>query len=310
MMRAMTSPPPYLPFTDGPWRMTMGLLAMKPQDWIEIDAEYEHYVAEKRRLLDERRDAVFAALPGSEAACRELQDNLAAFLAERFAERFALDGRRFRRLSDGEGWDLDAGPQAGGEHPLARAGLWVQEDFCLLQSAGPGEPYVLTAASLSFPTRWRLADKVGRPMLAIHDPVPGYAERLGRPVDRFFEKLAPERPVWRVNWSLVDEPTLFLPEGHGRQDRDPSITPENAGERVWLRVERQTLRRLPESGAVVFGIRIYRHPLSSLAAAPQAAGHLARWLGELPEDLARYKSLPAFGEAVRSYLQRLACVSA
>ncbi|MEX2632093.1 MAG: DUF3445 domain-containing protein [Tistlia sp.] len=302
----MSTRPPYLPFTEGPWRMTMGLLAMKPQDWIEIDREYESYLAEKRRLLAERRDAVFATLPGSEAATRELQDNLAGFLAERFPERFRLEGRLLRRLTDGEAWDLDD----PSEHPLARAGLWVQEDFCVLESAGPGEPYVLTAATLSFPTRWKLADKIGRPLLAIHAPVPGYAERLGRPVDRFFEKLAPERPVWRINWSLTDEPTLFQPEGHGRKEADPSITAENAGERVWLRVERQTLRRLPSSGAVIFGIRIYRHPLSSLAAAPEAAGHLARWLGELPEDLARYKSLPVFGVAARAYLQKLACVEA
>ncbi|SMF45421.1 Protein of unknown function [Tistlia consotensis] len=302
--------PPYLPFTDGPWRMTMGLMAMKPRDWIEIDEEYDFYVAEKRRLLSERRAAIFAARPGSEAACRELQDNLAGFLAERFPERFALEGRTLTRLADGTAWDLDDGPEKGGEHPLARAGLWVQEDFCLLQSAGEDEPYLLTAATLSFPTRWKLAEKVGVPLLAIHDPVPGYGERLGRPVDRFFQKLSPDRPVWRANWSLIDEPTLFVPEGHGRKDRDPAITAENAGERVWLRVERQTLRRLPESGAVVFGIRVYRHPLSSLAEAPEAAGQLARWLGELPEDLARYKSLPVFGEAVRSYLQKLACVAA
>lgn len=301
----MPSLPPYLPFTDGPFRMTMGLMAMKPADWIEIDGEYDAYVAEKRRLLTARREAVFAALPGSEAASRELHDSLAGFLAERFPERFTRNGRTLQR-SDGEAWDLDDPV----EHPLARCGLWVQEDFCLLQSDAEGRPATMTAATLSFPTRWRLADKIGRPMLAIHEPVPGYAERLGRPVDRFLEKLTPERPVWRANWSLLDEPTLFLPDGHGRSDRDPTITAENAGERVWLRVERQTLRRLPHSGAVVFGIRVYRHPLASLAAAPEAAGRLARWLEELPEDLAGYKSLPVFGEAVTAYLRRLACVAA
>ncbi len=300
-MRAMTTPPPYLPFTAGPYRMTMGLLALKPRDWIEIDAEYEAYLAEKRRLLDERRDEVFAALPGSEAASRELRDSLAGFLAERFPERFALEGRRLHRLSDRATWELDE----DGEHPLAQAGLWVQEDFCIMESPEAGAPYALTAATLAFPSRWRLADKLGRPMQAIHEPVPGYGERLGRPVDRFFQKLTPEKPVWRVNWSLVDEPTLFLPEGHGQRERDPSITAENAGERVWLRTERQTLRRLPESGAIVFGIRTYRHPLSSLAAAPEAAGNLARWLGELPDDFAGYKSLPVFGAAVRDYLSGL-----
>ena len=30
----------YLPFADGPYRMTMGLMALKPADWIEIDSRY------------------------------------------------------------------------------------------------------------------------------------------------------------------------------------------------------------------------------------------------------------------------------
>ncbi|MBV9785849.1 MAG: DUF3445 domain-containing protein, partial [Acidisphaera sp.] len=84
--------------------------------------------------------------------------------------------------------------------------------------AAPPGPYRLTAASLCFPTRWRLADKIGKPMQAIHATVPLYAERLARPVDRFFEKLAPQRPVFRTNFSLLDNPALFQQGGHGRRE--------------------------------------------------------------------------------------------
>src|SRR3954465_14716749 len=84
--------PDYLPFADGPYRMTMGLMALKPADWIEIGSRYAEEIALRKSLLESRRDEVLAALPGSEAACREVLDQLAGFLPERFPDRFERDG--------------------------------------------------------------------------------------------------------------------------------------------------------------------------------------------------------------------------
>ena len=86
----------------------------------------------------------------------------------------------------------------------------------------------LTAASLCFPARWRLSDKLGRPMADIHRLVPGFNAKLARPVDRFFDRVEPDQPYLRANWSVIDDPTLFQPTGHGRGAHDPTITPENA----------------------------------------------------------------------------------
>ena len=133
--------------------------------------------------------------------------------------------------------------------------------------------YRLVAAVLCFPAHWRLADKLGRPLELIHAPVPGFGERLAAPVDRFFGNIRVERPVWRVNWSLVDTPTLFLPPEHRGHPRE--IAAERAGEELWLRVERQTLRRLPRSGDVVFGIHTYVEPLAEAIESP-ASGAGAR----------------------------------
>jgi hypothetical protein len=159
---------------------------------------------------------------------------------------------------------------------------------------------------LCFPNRWRLSDKLGRPMMAIHGPVPSYAERLGKPVDRFIGLLAPDRPVWRLNWSLTDDPTLFQPVGHGRRETDPDITPENSGARIFLRVERQTLRRLPHTGAVLFTIRTHQRPLEALADRPHELARLAEAVRGLPEDTARYKSITPFREALLAYLNGVA----
>jgi hypothetical protein len=286
----------YLPFAHGPYRMTMGLMALKPADWIEIDSRYASEIALRKRLLDERRSDVLAALPGSDAACHEVLGQLAGFLPERFPERFERTGSELVNRQTGERWTVDGDVP----DPLEIAGRLVQEDLCILQEVG-GE-LRLTAGVLCFPNRWRLADKLGRPMQAIHAPVPSYAERLGKPVDRFIGMLAPERPVWRLNWSLTDDPALFQPVGHGRRDTDPGITRENAGVRITLRVERQTLRRLPRTGAVLFTIRTHQRPLEALAARPQELDRLAKAVRGLPEDTARYKSIAPFRDALLAYL--------
>jgi dimethylamine monooxygenase subunit A len=276
-------PPPtlHLPYEAGVFRMSLGLTAIAEHDWIEADSTTPGQIATRARLLAERRGEVLAEVPGAEAPCAELRAMLAAHLA---AHR--------------PGWVAPSHDPAG--HPLADICPWVAEDFCLLRP-GPEGP-VLIAAILCFPSRWRLSDKIGRPMAAIHKPVPTYAETLGRPVDRFMAALKPGRLVVRFNWSLHDDPTLFQPTGHGRGDFDPSITAGNAGETLWLRVERQTLRLLPESGAIVFGIRTHVTPLAEIAALPGEAARLAAAVRGVPPEMERYKSLMPYRTALLAYL--------
>jgi dimethylamine monooxygenase subunit A len=182
--------------------------------------------------------------------------------------------------------------------PLALAGRLVQEDLCLLQRDQDG--YRLVAAVLCFPAHWRLSDKLGRPLDIIHDPVPGFGERLAATVDRFFASIQVARPVWRVNWSLVDQPTLFRPPEHRGHPRP--ISAERAGSELWLRVERQTLRRLPGSGDVVFGIHTHVDPLEDAIGAPAAARALRARIREMPDEMARYKSILPIREALLAWL--------
>ena len=288
----------YTPF-EAPYRMAMGLMALSEPEWLEVDAGLADDLWEKRRLLAAQRDEVFRALPGSQAAQREVLDLLLGHLARHHAGTHRRNGRFLTLVPLGETVELDAaGPDA-----LDLAGRLVQEDLCLLQR--DEAVWRLTAASVCFPTRWALKAKMGRPLAAIHEPVPGYAERLGSPVDRFFDRLRTERPVWRLNWSLTDDAALFQPGGHGRTTANPALNADNAGDAVWLRTERQTLRRLPESGAILFTIRIHRHPLAALATRPEAARRLRQAIETMPPEMQRYKSIPALGEAVLGWLDQV-----
>ena len=288
----------YTPF-EAPYRMTMGLMRMDEAEWFEVDEDWASDLAEKRRLLAERHEELVRTVPGSEAGQAEVLRVLTQNLAQHHPAHYRLEGDVLHLAGLDESWPLDAATPA----PIDAAGRLVQEDLCLMQH--DGADWRLTAASVCFPTRWRLADKIGQPLLDIHAPVPHFHERLGRPVVRFFDALKLGRPVWRLNWSLLDDPGLYQPKGHGRLREDPEITPKNAGEKVWLRVERQTLSRLEETDGILFTIRIHRWPLARLARLPEAAAKLRHALATMPPATQRYKSMPVFGRAVGAWLANL-----
>jgi len=290
------------PFLDPPYRMTMGLLPLAPADWIMVDATFDADLAEKERLRATRHGDVFAALTEAASGAREVLDRLAAHLPTHFPDRYRRDGTALIRLPDGRRFEVER-PEL---HPLDLAGLMVQEDLCLMRRRDDG--HILIAASLCFPTRWKLMDKLGHPLDAIHGPVPGFAATLGRPVERFFDRLAPDKGVWRANWSLADDPALFQPAGHFRGEHNAAITPGNAGAMLWLRVERQTLTRLPQSGDVLFTIRILQEPLGAAMSKPARAARLAELLRSMPVELKRYKSLLPFETALLGYLDAAARV--
>lgn len=307
MVSALVTPPlpplpDYSPFREGPFKLAMGLQPLDLQDWIEPDVRLADELAEKERLLRERHQEVFAALPEAMAGSVEVLELLAEHLPTRFPTLYKREGNILHNLVTQQSGDL----LQNALHPLDVAGRLVQEDLCLMQQDARAQVYCLVGASLCFPTRWRLLEKLGKPLNTIHDPIPGYAEQLASTMDRYFERIKVDKPVWRINWSLIDDPTLFQPTGHGRKGLNLDITCENAGEKLWLRMERQTLRRLPLTQDILFTIRVHVRPLRELAARPERAAALAATMRTMPEPMRIYKSLPPFFDAVLAWLDRVA----
>jgi hypothetical protein len=294
-MRKLPPEALHLPFEPGPYRMAMGLVALPEAAWFELDDRYQPELRERRRLLTERHADVFAALPVSDAARAEALAEIADHLTTHHPDWFARDGNTLHNRLTGEDCDLTSPPC----DRLELAGRLVQEDLCIIQL---DDAPVLTAAVLCFPTRWRLAEKLGRPLALVHERVPFYAERLARPVDRFMHHVKPGHIAARLNWSMMDDATLFQPGGKWREAHNPAVTEANAGETLFVRVERQTLRRLSRSDAVLFGIRVHVYPLASAVAAPATAALLAEAVRALPEATVRYKSLLPIREALLGWL--------
>jgi hypothetical protein len=129
--------------------------------------------------------------------------------------------------------------------PLHQAALRVQEDLVLMRKGEAG--WRLAAASVCFPSSWNLREKFRRPMHEIHAPVPGFAEgtRNAGLIERMFDNLRVDMPVVRWNWSVYGDPELFHPNTH--ETGEGRFGPGPVARNVYLRLERQTLRKLPEA---------------------------------------------------------------
>jgi hypothetical protein len=163
-----------------------------------------------------------------------------------------------------------------GATDLAGAAVAQADDLCVL---APDDGWPLVAGALLYPSHWRLSEKLGRPLAAVHDRVPGYP--AGQ-VDRFLDRLRPGQVVWRRNLLFHRDGELHAP---WPLDDDVPV------DRWWLRSERQTLRVLPGTGAVLFTIGTTTVPLADLPQVDRVA--LALRVGELSEAWADYAGVGA-----------------
>jgi dimethylamine monooxygenase subunit A len=188
----------------------------------------------------------------------------------------------------------------GVEGGLAEAAHACWEDLCLLLP--DGDRHVLVAGALGFPTDWRLSDKLGLPLAAVHAPIHGYAEQLSAGVDHFFRTLAPG-PIWgRANWFVVASDALaYLPDDDPA-DRFAHVTPGNAGETLFVRCERQTIRRLPHSGAALFTVGIAVEPLGALPT--DVIAKVAASVASLPAGEDERRAASFYAAALRGYAAR------
>jgi hypothetical protein len=281
---AAPEPPSWLDEVDptpGPPFLPMGVRSLAPGRWLTVDDGLA--LAAKAAVLGAHHDAAVAALdptPALEAATGELLAVVAADIGAGLtppasAADVAVSGRE----------------ATGVAAALEAAARPVAEDLCLLVPEGGA--WVLAAGCVCFPSHWRLTDKLGQPLAAVHGPVPHYADELAARVDRFLDRLHPGRGAWRRNWLIHTDDRLFAPVPS--PSPDPPLTAADAGRRLWLRSERQTLRRLPGTGAVVFTIRTQQAPLDVLAARPALRTRLAAAVASWSGPLVAYRG----GEAVR-----------
>ena len=287
----------HTPYDGSSQPFAVGLKPIDQDTWLEPDPFLLSHLAEKERLIKLDRDKVFREEADTVAAQEEVRDLICDNL-----KRFHGNTHRF----DGAGQPVVAGREVllAEEPALLAVSRVVQEDLVLMRPAPEG--YRLVAASLCFPSSWSLAEKFGRTMAGIHESVPGFnGSRMGTMVARLFENLRPDQLLCRFNWSFHPDDNLYHPFPKNMRFESP----ENALARLFLRVERQSLRRLQKSGDILFTIKIHHDPLTALEYnedSPRIAEGLKKQLLALDRDQLAYKGLVETREALVRALERFA----
>lgn len=270
----MSTRPVYQPYSDGkpvPFRWRLGLRPLDLADWLQVTEHYDHETQLKHFYSDTQPATTLRFLDGIEDEGREVLTAIVAHLRE-------LDPLRFGHLTD----------DPGDRHPLDAAGRLVQEDLVLLveRAGGNGTHLVCGGGSVCFPNRWDLNSKVGQTLAEVHAPVAQLNAQLEQPIDKFLDRLEPDKSFWRLGYSLIETEELY-------QATDGTAPPGRADvppEQWWLRVERETLRRFPETRCILFTIHSYLTCLADLAGTDDGL-QLAAAIEAMPDDVLDYKSI-------------------
>ncbi|KAK1753825.1 hypothetical protein QBC47DRAFT_387188 [Echria macrotheca] len=245
--------------------------------------------------------------PEAYPAALELLEDLAEYLPARYPSLYRRTAVGLDNLWSGEKFDTTARPLA--EDPMQMCARLVQDDLAIMMERPDGQ-YYLVAGAILLPGFWRLEDKFGMNLSEIHTSgdVPQFRERLEKGMTNFFRRVRPEEMVARNNyffqvdddlawsWSIGSEDAEHVSWGTAEKDR--------AIQHHYFRSERQTLRRLPRTGGVVFTIRTYFHPITEIAEEDYVPGRLASAVRSWGDDVSRYKGKAKYGDVLLEYLDQ------
>ena len=218
-----------------------GISPLDPDQWLMMDDAYGAQMALRQELITTKRDQVIAIDRAAMPAARELLGHVVDYFT-RTGVMQHVDG--VVQTPDGRCVPVDY------DDPMGCMGQIAQNDFAIMEQRG--SEHVLTAAVLCFPASWLLAEKFMRGLVGIHDPVDPYDDQIAKRVQRLFDGIQVDRPLWRFNALHYADPALFQPRSmHARRPVEERHTAR------YLRSERQTLIRLPKTRAVVFGIHTF-----------------------------------------------------
>ncbi|KAM4054530.1 HRQ family protein [Hirsutella rhossiliensis] len=276
-------PRPYRPFR-WPYHQTMSLQKLDTDYWLELEGSYRDRIRQRQALFAKHGRQVLQALPGSELARKELVEVVVQFLCARYPRHFQLvNGKTLvNRILETEHDLATAEPL----HVLLDN---VPEDFAIVLRHHETGHYCFRAGIICSAVGWNLGQKIGLSLSAIHRPVPDYKDKIEFSVDRFFSKMATFNPIQRASWGLEVGQPLYLPstdpDFSHRESQNPSLRPED----IFFRVDWQTVRRLPLSGAVVFNFKALFTPLTEFEDEPYIPSLVLKVLNEGKENIMRYK---------------------
>ncbi|KAI1197809.1 alpha-1,2-mannosyltransferase [Nemania serpens] len=263
----------------------IALTKLEPDWWIELESTYKDRIAQRRELHAKHGSEVLQWLPGSELACKELMEMAIQFICARYPQYFALSEDKLWL----ENKILGTRTNIREKHPLLILLDHIPEDFAITLRDPDTGCYTFRAGVICSALGWSVKSKIGLRLHEIHQPVPDYP-KMQFSMDRYFSKMPTNKPIQRGSWGLeVDQP-LYMPPGdpHAayRDVQDEGL----ARSRLHLRVDWQTLRRMPLSGGIVFNFKALFTPIEELRDEPYVPSLVLKVLRHAKEDIMKYKN--------------------
>lgn len=285
---------------------------MEWDDWIELDNHYMRFHDDKARRLAERPHKCVKVDPDPRVydGTLELLEELTDYLTERYPSMFKRTDVGLDNTLTGEKFDTRKDHltvNGRKESPMQLSARLIQDDLAIMFEKEDGQYYLLAGAIL-LAGFWRLEDKFGMVLSEIHTSgdVPGFKEKLEKSMKSFFRRVKPEGPVLRNNYFIQVDDDLAWSPSIGSEDSEGigwfTAEKNKAIKHHYFRSERQSLRRLPRSGGVVFTIRTYFHPITEICEEPYVPGRLASAVRSWGDDVAKYKGRERYGDVLLEYL--------
>ncbi|KAK1140194.1 hypothetical protein N8T08_010582 [Aspergillus melleus] len=253
--------------------------------WIELENTYKKRITQRKELYAKHGSSVLAALPGSELACKELMEMVLQFVCARYPQYFSLSDTRILHNKI-----LGTAQDVRSKHPLEILLDNIPEDFGIMLRDDQTGNYFLRAGLICSALGWNVATKIGLQLHKIHEPIPDYKEKMQFSMDRFFTKMPSDKPIQRGSWGLEVGQPLYMPKDDPHEALRLSQDPNLRLEDCHLRVDWQTLRRLPLSAAVVFNFKALFTPVTEFRDEPRVPALLGEILKNGKKNLLEYKS--------------------
>ncbi|KAM3417068.1 hypothetical protein BST61_g8645 [Cercospora zeina] len=290
---------PYRPFRWS-YHQTMSITKMEPDWWLELNSEYADTVKWRVQTFEKHGATVLQTLPGSEVATQELMEMCLQFLCARYPHYFHLDQETmtFHNHILSSQTDLTSTP------PMQVLLHHVPEDFAIMLRDPVTGLYTFRSGMIMSSLGWSLGTKIGLQLSEIHKPVPDYKEKMEFSMDRYFSKQPTDKPIQRGSWGLEVDRPLFMPPGDPHSLFRGAQNAEHSIDRMHLRVDWQTLRRLPLSGAIVFNFKGLFTPVTEFRDERYIPSLVLKMLKEAKENIMEYKDTWHTEHVVIPYLEQ------
>lgn len=250
------SPQPYF---DGPPRFDVGLSPIALSDWLMPD-DQAHWLGPKNDLINTQTDAVFV----QQLVSRPAQEEAARLIG--------LECRQTLRAN---------------QPPLLAAARLVSDDLVIMENRD-GQ-WTNTACCLCSPTFFSAPHAIGKTLTALHGPVPDGQFGLAKRIGRVFSNLGDDTILQRHNWTVQWGDARYTPDATSLRQHAETAQVSRGGDHLFLRVERQTIRRLPKTGAILFTIRIRLTALAEILVHHDHRGAFQQAWSDTPEAVRHYK---------------------